>query len=33
MSKIETMNTETDYDRLEALFKGLYLTKNDEQQR
>ncbi|OQR71902.1 NCK-interacting protein with SH3 domain-like [Tropilaelaps mercedesae] len=33
MSKIETMNTKTDYDRLELVFKGLCLTKNDEQQR
>lgn len=33
MSKIETMNTTTDHDRLTQVFKGLYLTKNDEQQR
>lgn len=33
MTKIENMNTVSDYDRLEEVFKSLYLTKNDEQQR
>ncbi|XP_028967957.1 NCK-interacting protein with SH3 domain [Galendromus occidentalis] len=33
MSKIETLSTTSDFERLTEVFKGLYLTKNDEQQR